>query len=299
MSKGEYPIKIQLTSRGHYGKSHVRMRQPKIRDIRTYLSMPGSSVSAKNAFIESIVEDDDISWMTVADREWLFITARVMIKSDIISDSFKCSTKDCDDSVLVLLDLNKVKVDELPDDFQKDFEFTFPVSKEKKVINVLTVAQEELLGEYVSMYQSGGEKMRHAAFGDTLPDVARYACMFKDSVDFKSLDENVAFLDNLDWDDFESLMLYDLLFDCTPEVVTEAKCDTCGKKYKVKFDSDKLLSGTNINSFLRQHRFLARTSNIDFNSFLEYTYEEMKAVSEDVSSQIQKQKDAMRKARRK
>jgi len=282
-----YGIKIPLPSRGHYGKSFVNVRRPKLGDLMDYFQNGNMSVTSKNSLIKAVC-DTDLSGYPVGDREFVFVNLRSTVSSNLITGSVPCTREDCGATVVYLLDLSKCKVGQLPADFQKDFELEFPISKQKKVINIVTVEKEELLEDYIRFYEAADIRLANSDLGENLHEFARYACMFNDSLTVADVDKNVSFLRGLDWTDFEVLLMYDVSFTCGPDVVTEAKCDECGQVHRIRIKTDSSFFGLSFEGLLNRHRFLAKASNIGFSDFLKYTVPVMHTVTE---GEVQRTKD--------
>jgi hypothetical protein len=187
-----------------------------------------------------------------------------------------------------MLDLGKCKVSQLPSDFQRDFEIEFPISKVKKTINLVTVEKEELVEDYVRFYTTSSVPLANSDLGENLEEFARYACMFSDSVGVADVDKNVSLLREFDWTDFEILLMYDISFECGPEVVTEVACDKCDQLHRIRIKTDSSFFGLSLEGLLNRHRFLAKASNIGFSDFLKYTVPVMQTVTE---GEVQRTKD--------
>lgn len=293
-----YNIKIQLPSRGKYGSNNVNLRRPKLYDIMDYLQTGDNSIMSKNALIKELC-DTDLSNYPVGDREFVFVTLRSLIRDSLVTGTFACEGKDCKDIVAYVLNLKDCKVNQLPEDFIPNYELEFPIGKIKKKLNVLLVKKEELLEEYVRYYETSDEKLLHSDLGDNLYEIARYACLFEDTIDIQSLDSNITFLRELDWVDFEILMAYDIAFPCGPEVSAKAECNTCKMKYRVQVKTDSSFFGLSIENLVRKHTFLAKMSGIGFKDFVEYTVPVMNAVVETEIASVKEHNEKLKAARSK
>jgi len=169
-----YVARIQLPSKGKYGVSHVKVKRPTIGDLRDYLSFKGSSVLIKNELVKKLC-DTDLSEHPVGDREFVFVNVRGMVSAPVIADSFTC--KHCEAGVDYRLDTRKVPVAELPVSFVKDYELEFPVCKTKKIVNILTVEKEQLLQDFMQVYEEAGEEssLQHIELGKDLYTFAEKA----------------------------------------------------------------------------------------------------------------------------
>jgi hypothetical protein len=266
----QYGIKLPLPSRGRYGKTFVNIRRPRMEDLVDYFQSGNNSVVAKNQFI-SLVCDTDLSGYPVGDREYIFVNLRSLINSNVITGTIPCERQGCGSTVAYVMDLKECKVHQLPDDFQVDYEMDFQSAGVKKAINLLTVEREELLENYIGFYEAADIPLAHSDLGENLYEFARYACMFKDSVDIAKVDENVQFLRDLDWSEFEWIMLYDIVFECGPDIVNDTVCDSCKKQYRIRVKTDNSFFGISLEGLINRHRFLAKASNIGFSDFLKYT----------------------------
>lgn len=287
-------IKIQLPSRGHYGNTSILIRNPKLEDIMEYLQAGNNSVVAKNALISSLCDDIDIRSLPVGDREYIFTSIRSMVNSNVITGTTTCMNEGCGETIPYMLDLGSCKVNHLPYDFKKDYELVFSISNKKKVVNLLTVGREELLEDYIHFYEAADVPLQHSDLGPNLYEFARYGCMLGDSENVAKLDENIEFLRNLPWSDFELLLLYDISFDIGPRVVADAQCSHCKQQYRIKIKTDSSFFGLSLEGFIHRHRFLAKASNIGFADFLKYTVPVMNTVTE---GEIQRVKDTNAKVR--
>lgn len=277
--------RVALTSRGKYGKTHVGLRIPKIEDLWDYLSYTGDGSTAKFQLVQKCC-DVDLSQYPEGDVEHLFLTMRGMVKDYVIIGQFDCTKEECQDTVLYREDLRKLQSTVLPNDFERDFELVFPVCKKEKIINLITVEKRNLIEEYLDMYKTArdGELKFESIYKDEtsgigLDELVKYACMFQDSEDFDSIEKNIEFILGLDFTDFETLMLYDSMFSCGPQLHIACACDSCGKKYNVKIDTNSAFFGLDLNSLLRKHKFLAKASSITFADFKQYTVKEMENVA--------------------
>jgi hypothetical protein len=274
-------IKIQLPSRGHYGPPAIQIRRPKLGDLIDYFQAGDNSVVSKNSLIQGLCSEGvELGKLTTGDREFIFTNIRSLVNSNVITGTAGCTTPGCGETIPYVLDLSKCKVDQLPADFRKDYELTFPISGKKKVINILTVEREELLEDFVRFYESTDVPLQHSDLGPNLYEFARYGCMLHDSDSVAKLDENIAFLRELHWDDFELLLLYDISFETGPRVVAETQCDACKQKYRIRIKTDNSFFGLSLEGLINRHRFLAKASNIGFDDFLKYTVPLMHTVTE-------------------
>lgn len=291
-----YGIKIQLPSRGKYGKTSVNIRRPKVDDLMDFFQSGNNSVIAKNQLIKQLC-DTDIGKYPTGDREFIFVNIRSLVNSNTIAGAIPCTNERCGQTVAYMVDLSKCRVNQLPDDFQKDYEFTFPNSGEKKVFNLLTVEREELLEDYIRLYESADLKLANSDLGENLHEFARYACMLGDSNNVADVDRNVTFLRELPWGDFEKLMLYDIAFDCGPDISAETMCDDCKKKYRIRIKTDSSFFGISLEGLISRHRFLAKASNIGFSDFLKYTVPVMHTVTEGEVQRVREQNAKIKAAR--
>lgn len=290
-------IRIQLPSRGHYGMSSINMRRPKLSDLIEYFQSGNNSIVSKNALIQSLCEED-ISKLPVGDREFLFTNIRSLVNSNTLSGTVPCTTEGCGDSVVYILDLSSCKVSQLPEDFISNYALKFPICGITKVVNVLTVEKESLLEDYIRFYESSDVPLQHSDLGDNLYDFAKYACMLGDSVSIGSVDKNIGFLRDLDWSDFEKLMLYDVLFECGPEVVAEAQCSSCKQRYRVRIKTDSSFFGLSLEGLISRHRFLAKASNIGFTDFLNYTVPLLNTVTEGEVQRVREHNSKVKATKR-
>jgi len=290
-----YNIKISLPSRGKYGATYVKIRRPKLMDILDYLQSGDNSVISKNVFVEKLC-DTNIKSYPIGDREFIFANIRSLVGDSILSGTFPCEKEGCKDTIVYILDLKKCKVNQLPEDFISNYEVEFPFSKEKKILNLLTVEKEELLESYISYYETAETELIHSSIGDNLYELARYACMFSDSVTIKDIDDNITFLtEKLTWDDFlQVMMAYDIGFQCGPELVVTSKCDTCGALYNIQIKTDSSFFGLSIEGLIRKHKFLAK-ANIGFKDFLEYSVPLMNKAVEDEVERIKEHNESVRR----
>lgn len=260
------------------------IKNPTINDLWHYLSQIGQDSAAKINLVQSVCQTD-LSDYPEGDSEHIFISLRGMVKDYIVSGQFQCTDQKCDDTILYRLDIKKLDSQTLPNDFERDYSFIFPISKQKKNLNLITVNKRVLIEEYLDMHRSADREMRFSDIykdsesGIGLDELVRFACMFSDSVDFTSIEENIAFILKLDFSDFEVLMLYDVMFNCGPKLYTRCECMECKKQYNVKIDTNSAFFGLSLDSLLRKHKFLAKTSNISFADFKEYTPKEMENVT--------------------
>jgi hypothetical protein len=266
----QYGIKLGLPSRGAYGKAFVNIRRPKLEDLVDYFQAGDNSVVAKNQFVNGIC-DTDLSKYPTGDREYVFVNLRSLVNTNIITGTVLCEKQGCGSEVVYMLDLKDCKVNQLPEDFIVDYELKFPSKGVSKKINLLTQEKEEILENYIRFYSAANIELANSDLGENLHEFARYACMFSDSTDISMVDYNVTFLRELDWSEFEVLMMYDVAFECGPEVFVHAKCDNCKQNYKIKIKTDNSFFGLSLEGLINRHRFLARASNIGFQDFLKYT----------------------------
>ena len=292
-----YGISISLPSRGKYGKSSVEIRRPKLYDILDYLQAGDNGVASKNALIRDLC-DTDLSKYPEGDREYIFVTLRTLIRDAVITGTFPCEQKGCNDIVVYSLNLQNCKVNQLPDDFISGYELEFPICGVKKKLNLVTVEKGALLEEYTRFYETADNGLLHTDLGENLHELARYACMFEDTKSLQDIDANITLMRNdFDWTDFEILMAYDLAFQCGPEVVSDTKCDNCKTKYKVNIKTDSSFFGLSIEGLVRKHKFLAKMANIGFKDFMEYTVPVMNTVVEDEIQAVKEHNEKIRKIR--
>ena len=292
---GYYSHKLQLPSRGRYGKAFVKVRQPVLEDLWAYLSYSGSSVSAKNEFVKSLC-DTDLSEYPTGDRDYVFISIRNMVTEPVISGNLTCTDAMCGAEVPYWYDVRKAKVSQLPNDFERDFTMQFPGVAVEKSMNVLTVQAEELLEEYVGLYETADSKdLPNSDLGEDLYTFGKYACLFGDSTDPDKVDENVSLLRKFTMDDMKLLLFYDVTFKCEVDLTVEAKCEACGKQYRIKLREDSSFFGLSLGSLLKKHSFLARSTNIGFQDFLKYSIQDMKAVAEQETDRIQQKAQRKKK----
>lgn len=279
-----YGIKLQLPSRGKYGKSFVNVCRPKAGDLLEYLQAD-NSITAKNMFVQGLC-DTDLSKYPIGDREFIFANLRAMVNSTTITGVLPCTNDNCGCSVIYGLDLRTVKVNQLPQDFEADFEVTLPYSKETRVFNMLTLEKEELVDNYLLYCNSAEGEMVNMDLGDNLPEFAKYATMTTQVQTVQELDVEITKLRELDWSDLECMIMYDVMFECGPVIRTSAVCE-CGQHYNIKVKTDSTFFGLSLEGLINKHRFLSRNSGVSFKDFCDYTIPMMDNVTEGEVLRIQ------------
>lgn len=259
--------RLALPSRGRYGEYYVDIKRPTVGDLVDYLQAGDSSFTAKINFVSELA-GFDFSDYPEGDLEHVFVSIRSLVNTSTVAGSIVCG---CTEPVYYFLELSKCQVDMLPDDFEPNYEFTFPVSGVKRKLNLLTVKKKLLMEDYLRFYQYSDYPLLHTDLGDNLEEFAKYACMLDESDSLEGIDKNITFLRNLDWTDFEKIVLYAVMFPCGPVVAAKAKCSKCEKNYNIRIRTDASFFGLTLEGLLGRHRFLARTAHIGFNDFLSYT----------------------------
>lgn len=295
-----YVAKIQLPSNGKYGVTHVMLKRPTIGDLREYLSFKGSSVLIKNQLIERLC-NVDLSGYPVGDREYVFVTIRGMVSAPIITDVFTCNKEGCEGEVDYKIDIREVKIHELPSSFIKDYKLVFPVCKKEKIVNIMTVEKESLLHDYIQVYEDAGVggSFQHIGLGEDLMTFAEKACMFGDTMDFDSMEKNITFLLDLDFTDFEVLELYDIVYQCGPEILAKAACPVCKKEYRIALKTDSAFFGLSWESMMRKHQFLSRHSSNSFDDYLKFTIQDLDNAYQIEKEVVKAQNAAIKKQRTK
>lgn len=269
-----YVIKVQLPSRGKYGHSHVRLSNPSVDHIRSFLAFKGKSVLAINSFVRAICEEP-IDELPVGDRDYIFLNIRNMVNNQPYSGAFDCTSCGHKDNNFSFSP-SVIEVKQLPDDFEKDYKLVLPGIDEEVIINSLTVDREESILEYLDLHASADKPMNHTDLGKDLEQFARYAGML--TIGEKTLDQKIEFLRKLDFAAFEIIVLYDVLFDCGPINDLVVECENCKKRFKMHIPIDETLLGISLSTLLTKHRFLSKVSNIGFQDFLKYSVSEMDMV---------------------
>ena len=292
-----YGIKLQLPSNGAYGVNTVGVKRLNVKDLLDYFQSD-NSIFAKNELIKNIC-DTDLTDYPVGDREFVFSQLRSLINSNVINGTFSCENEECNSVVVYIVDLGQVKVNILPSDFRKDYEYKFPICGETKKLNVLTVRSEKLMLDYLSMYEVSETELPHSDLGANLSEFARYACMLGNPKDKVDVDENITFLRELDWADFEQLLMYDVSFECGPEITANAVCDNCKEKYKVRIKTDNTFFGLTLEGLISKHRFLAKAANIGFQDFMDYSVPILDNVVTSELNRIKEQNAKIKSAKNK
>lgn len=269
-----YVLKVQLPSRGKFGNSHIGLKSLTVDLVRQYLAYEGRHTIAINNLLKEVC-DTDLSDYPIGDRDYVFIQLRQMINPTPIEGSWKCQYHKEPFLNSFRKEIKDIKIIQLPDDFQSPSEFTLPISKDKIKMTLLAVAGEEKVEEYLELHKTADSDMMHADLKDDLSTFAMYAVMI---VNNKSIEENISYLRSLDFTDFEMIMLYELSFKCGPDLSVDTKCKDCKKPWRIKISIDTGFLGISLRSLLIKHRFLAKTSNIGFNDFLNYTINEVDTV---------------------
>jgi hypothetical protein len=264
-----YSTTVQLPSRGKIGESHASIRTPKILEIREFIAAQQEGTTALNQFIDSLV-DINIGDYTLGDRDYLFLTLRGMINPKPLRSSFKC---DCGEQMLIVKEVDEIEVKQLPNDFQKSVEI--PISGGKLRLKPFLVKDEISQKKYLDLRKTSDGEEPHQELGNDIGLFVRYALMVDNGC---SIDENIDLLKNLDYTDFEKVVLYDLAFTCGPKLFSMEVCTACKRPWKVTYPIKADFLGISINSLLTKHRFLSKTTNIGFKDFLDYTTEEMDEV---------------------
>jgi hypothetical protein len=283
-----FTIKKQLPSRGKYGLLSVMLSRPVLQSVVDYLQSD-NSLDSKLVFVQSNVQEN-IDNLPYGDIEFLFANLRGLINSTTITGVLPCTKKDCGSEVVYVLDLTTCRVNQLPDDFVADYKHKLPVSGDTLNMNVFRVRDVKLVDSYITYYDTADGELPNVDLGDNLYEFARYACMTRNVESVEELDKQVSYLRSLDWTDFESILLYDVMFECGPVLRVDTKCDKCGQKYGISVKTDSTFFGLSLEGLINRHRFLARTVGVTFSDFCKYTVPVMDAVSIGETERVREQK---------
>lgn len=283
---------VQLPSRGKCGDSHVSIGPIKLETIRGVLTYEGDHKLAINKLIEEVT-GQSIAHLPVGDRDYLYVTIRKILNDAPLSGTVEC---DCGKTLPYVLEFANIQVTQIKDDLTIPAEFKLPVSKELVKMYLFTVAMEIERVKYLELHQTADSPMKHRELGEDLPLFVKFALMLAPVMDPAVvcnwpliIEEKITWLRNLDFKDFQAIMLFDLLFEIGPDVSTLVKC-TCGLVLRVKIPLDTTFLGISLNNLLIKHRFLAKsTRSIGYKDFLEYTVKEMEAVvNKEIESRTKK-----------
>jgi len=120
---------------------------------------------------------------------------------------------------------------------------------------------------------------------------------FTDSTDFDSIEENIDFLLDLDFTDYEALELYDIVFQCGPEIMAKATCSECEKEYRVALKTDSSFFGLSWETLMRKHQFLSRHSSNSFDDYLKFTIQDLDNAYQIEKEVVKAQNAAVKKQR--
>jgi len=110
------------------------------------------------------------------------------------------------------------------------------------------------------------------------------------------LEKNIEFLLDLDFTDFETLELYDIVFPCGPEMSVRVQCEKCKAHYRLVLKTDSAFFGLSWESLMRKHQFLSRHSSNSFDDYLKFTIQDLSNAYE-IEKEVVKAQNAAKKKR--
>jgi len=274
-------LRVQLPSRGKCGLTHVCISNPKISNIREFLSFEGKVLSAINQFVQSLC-DSNINDILVGDRDYLVVNLRRLINPDAISGNYLCEI--CDTLNSADLPYSQIEVRQLPDDLPQPADLRLPVSGKPIRLKLVTVKMEQDIEDFLELQETTDTKDEYlASLGASLPIYVRYAVMIQDEK--LTLTDKIKMLDELDYNDFEYISMFEASFPVGPMLVVDSVCKKCGNRARVSFPIDSHFLGLNLKSMLNKYRFLLKTTKVGFNDFLSFSVPEADTlVTEEMES---------------
>lgn len=266
-----FTLPIQLPSRGKFGKSHINLKAPTVDEIRAFLAFEGKHVQAINSLVNSL-SDTPLDEYPVGDRNYVFVNIRKLVNPVPISGTFTCTTDDCNTANNFTIEFNEIEVVQLPNDFVHPSEITLPISHNTLKLSLITVAKELLLTNFLDLCASADDTYKHKDLGPDLEQFARYAMMLESDL---SIEDRISKLREMDYTDYEVLMLYDAAFSTGPKISKRCVCSKCKRAWRVSVPLDSDFLGISLESLMVKHRFLSKTSSIGYQDFLKYTLDEM------------------------
>lgn len=132
-----------ITVRAYQGRDEV------------YLSQINSTNLERNYFelLKDLIRGLDPKNLTLGDRLYLIVWECINSYTNIIQVRSICS--ECIEEIDVAVDLKKLDVTHLPDDFKQPYEITLPVSNKKISLRLFTVTDEIAVEKYNQKHKDG------------------------------------------------------------------------------------------------------------------------------------------------
>lgn len=197
------------------------------------LSYLMSSTAPINDILNScIVEDIDVSRLIVQDKHFLLIKARVLTWGHEYPIYPKCTNPNCRNSEFkYVVNLNRLPVFELDDDFETEWEVELPISKDKIIMRLP-------IGE---TYDEGEEYIRQKLARYPMMDEARLRykvdkcmCISKINGEEMSLNDLVQYVGELHAMDGEYLDHKLSKIEVGYDTLVVAECPQCHEQVKVR-----------------------------------------------------------------
>ena len=166
----------------------ISIRSLKGKDEKLLADMVESNVEKKYlALLKQVMTGINPEELTLGDRAYILLWLRVNSYSSTVSVNLVC--QNCEDKIVVDIDLTKINIKDVPEDFKEPKEVTL---SDGSIVKVRTFRiKDEVLLEDLS---------KTKCFSDLY--MYRWALSI---VDDKSIEKRMGFLDNLDVSDFEKI----------------------------------------------------------------------------------------------